>query len=307
MAFRRAITLFAAVTLALPATAAADQWFKTDTHVHSVVSGDALPDLGIISAAGKARGYNAMFVTDHQAGSNLATSTVIANHISFDEDLGSKWDPDFFGAPSVHLAELATTPVKTGTKSLHVKATAPAAFGESYVMLKRGPSLRSGDLILKFSAYPTRIDAGSGMYVSVALGGDVSDDPPDGYTTRDGAIHPGKSTILAWQLGNARTASSDPNARVVTDTLPYTLNSWNDYEIDLTTGAIKRNGASVASSSGGIAGIPAADKPLDYNAVSKLKMSAAASGGGTAEGYFDTYNLDASVPVANGDEFTYRN
>src|SRR4051794_32154721 len=150
----RRLAALPALVLALalaPAADAADQWFKTDTHVHSVVSGDALPDLGIISAAGKARGYNAMFVTDHQAGSNLATSTVIANHISFDDDvLGDKWDPDFFGAPSVHIAELATTPVKTGTKSLHVKATAPSAFGESYVMLKRGPSLRSGDLILKF-------------------------------------------------------------------------------------------------------------------------------------------------------------
>src|SRR4051794_34187511 len=166
MAFRRAITLFAAVTLALPATAAADQWFKTDTHVHSVVSGDGLPDLGIISAAAKARGYNAMFITDHQAGSNFPISTVIANHVAFDDDFGSKWEIDSFGTPTTKIAELVPTPVRSGTASLHVKATA-AASGESSVHLKRGPNLRSGDLILRFSAFPTRIDAGSGLYASV--------------------------------------------------------------------------------------------------------------------------------------------
>src|SRR3954462_8084706 len=84
MALRRAaITLAACLSLAVPATAAGDQWFKTDTHVHSVVSGDGLPDLGIISSAGKARGFNAMFITDHQAGSNFPISTVIANHVVF--------------------------------------------------------------------------------------------------------------------------------------------------------------------------------------------------------------------------------
>src|SRR4051794_22248603 len=164
MAFRRAITLFAAVTLALPATAAAERWFKTDTHVHSVVSGDGVPDLGIISAAGKARGYNAMFITDHQAGSNFPISTVVANHVEFEDDLGTKWDPDFFGAPSTKVTELATSPVRGGTKSLHVRATA-ASSGEAFERLKRGPNLRSGDLILRFSAFPTRVDPGSGIYV----------------------------------------------------------------------------------------------------------------------------------------------
>src|SRR3954447_20272179 len=150
MALRRAaLTLAAAVALALPATAAADQWFKTDTHVHSVVSGDGLPDLGIISEAGKARGYNAMFITDHEAGSNLATSTVIANHVVFEDDLGSKGDPAFFGTPTTRIAERASTPLRSGLKSLYVKATAPTS-GESFVVMKRGPSLRSGDLILKF-------------------------------------------------------------------------------------------------------------------------------------------------------------
>src|SRR5215212_9638972 len=109
------MALLALVALALPASAGAtDRWFKTDTHVHSVVSGDGLPDLGVISQAGKARGYNAMFITDHQAGSNLATSTVIANHVEFEDDLGSKWDPAFFGSPSTRITELVATPLRSG-------------------------------------------------------------------------------------------------------------------------------------------------------------------------------------------------
>src|SRR3954465_12678677 len=112
MALRRAaITLAACLCLAVPATAAGDQWFKTDPHVHSVVSGDGLPDLGIISNAGKALGYDAMFITDHQAGSNFPIGTVIANHVVFDDDLGSKWLPDFFGTPSTRAAGLVSTPV----------------------------------------------------------------------------------------------------------------------------------------------------------------------------------------------------
>ena len=72
--------LAAACALALVCTpsAPADQWYQTDTHVHSVVSGDALTDMGIISQAAKSLGYNAQFITDHQAGSNFPISTVIA-------------------------------------------------------------------------------------------------------------------------------------------------------------------------------------------------------------------------------------
>jgi hypothetical protein len=300
------LVALAALCAAAPAPAATERWWKTDTHVHSVVSGDGLPDLGIISAAAKARGYNGMFITDHQAGSNFPISTVVANHVVFEDDLGSKWDPGFFGAPSIKVAELATTPVRSGTNSLHLKAAATVS-GESFEMLKRGPNFRSGDLILRFSAFPTRLDAGSGMYASVSIGGDVTDDPPEGYTTRTGAIAPGRSTVLVWQLGSPRAPSSNPDARVITNDLPYALGAWNDYEINVTTGAIKRNGVAVTPAGRGIASIPAADQPLDYNALTKLKMSALATGGGTAEGYFDGYHLDAGLPVPSGGEFTYRN
>jgi hypothetical protein len=299
----------AACTLALAASApaAGDQWYQADLHVHSVVSGDALTDMGIISQAAKQLGYNAMFITDHQAGSNFPISTVVANHVVFEDDLGSKWNQDVYGTPTSTTDQLVTSPVRSGTSSLHLKATATSS-GESFVDLKRGPNLRSGDLILKFSAYPTRIDAGSGLYVSASIGGDASvDTPVAGYTTNDDVISPGKSTVMVWQLGNARAASSNPSARVITHQLPYALNQWNDYEIDVTTGAAKRNGSPIDIGSQGLGDIPAADRPLDYNALNQLKMSAAASGGGTADGYFDAYHLDASAPVPSGDEFAYRN
>src|SRR6476659_6959870 len=50
-------------------------WYKTDTHVHSVFSGDAVADLGVLSQSAKARGYDALFLTDHQEGSGFQIST----------------------------------------------------------------------------------------------------------------------------------------------------------------------------------------------------------------------------------------
>ena len=154
----------------------------------------------------------------------------------------------------------------------------------------RGPNFRSGDIILKFSVYPTRIDPGSGVYVSVSIGGDMTVQTPDGYTTSSGVISPGKSIVLVWQLGSARVASSDANRRVITYPLAYTLNTWNTYTINLSTA---------------LADIPSAELPLTYNAVTYLKM-AAAGNAGTADAYFDTYSITPLAPVPPADEFVYR-
>src|SRR3954452_22713790 len=119
---KRGMAAFAAacaLALVWSAPAPADQWYQTDTHVHSVVSGDALTDIGIISQAAKQLGYNAMFITDHQAGSNFPISTVVANHVVFEDDLGSKWNQDISGSPTGVVDQLATSPVRSGTSSLH--------------------------------------------------------------------------------------------------------------------------------------------------------------------------------------------
>jgi Bacterial Ig domain len=265
-------------------------WFKTDTHVHSTFGGDAFDDLGIIAAAAKDRGYNAVFLTDHHGGSSFPIGPVIANHVRFEDELRA-WRTDHQGTLTSTTAELANSPVNTGSQSLYL-ASSSGGSGETFAWAKRGPNFRSGDIILKFAVYPTRIDAGSGVYISASIGGDptIPNRPPNGYTTQAGIVSPGKSTVLVWQLGSARTASSDPNARVVTHALPYTLNTWNTYEINVTDA---------------LAEIPAADRPLDHDALTMLKMAAAANGG-TAQAYFDSYSLDASAPVAPADEFVYR-
>ncbi len=288
-----------------PARAASWQWYKSDTHVHGVISGDALDDSGIISNAAKGYGYNAIFLTDHQAGSNFAISTVVANHVQFDDSLGTKWSQDTYGSLTSTTDQLVSSPVRRGSYSLHLASTSNGS-GETLIDLKRGPNLRSGNLILKFSVYPKRIDANAGAYVSVSLGGDETVKSPEGYTTASGVISPGKSTVIVWQLGNARTASSNPQARVLTYNLPYTLNAWNDYVIDINSGAATRNGTPINIGSGGLTDVPTADRPLDYNALQQVKMSAE-SNGGTADAYFDAYNLDASSPVPSGDEFAFRN
>ena len=266
------------------------QWYMVDTHVHSSVSADAYTDVGIHATAAKALGYNALFLTDHNGGSSFHINNLTANHMVF-EDSYTRWEKGAFGTVSSSTNELVSSPVNTGTRSLRLRASS-SGYGETYVWTKRGPNFRSGDIILKVSIYPTRIDTGSGVYVSASIGGDptvVKD--PYGYTTQDGVVSPGKSTVLVWQLGSARAPSSDPNRRVLVYSLGnYTLNAWNHYTINVTQA---------------LNDIPAADRPLDYNGLTFLKM-ATAGNGGTAEAYFDTYSIDASNPVAPADEFVSR-
>src|SRR5215212_11236178 len=266
------------------------QWYKVDTHVHSSVSADAYVDIGIHSHDAIASGYDAIFLTDHNGGSSFQVNNLTANHMAF-EDTYTRWEVGTYGSLSATTNALASTPIHTGTQSLRLKSSSSTS-GETYVWAHRGPNFRSGDIMLKFSVYPTRIDPGSGLYVSVSIGGDPTViASPYGYTTTAGVVSPGKSTVLVWQLGSGRAPSSDPNARVLTYSPgSYTLNVWNTYTINISQA---------------LADIPVADRPLDYNGLIQLKMTAAANGG-TVEGYFDTYSIDASTPVDPALEYVYR-
>src|SRR5215217_4714658 len=266
------------------------QWYKVDTHVHSSVSADAYVDIGIHSHDAITNGYDAIFLTDHNGGSSFQVNNLTANHMAF-EDTYTRWEVGTYGSLSATTNELVATPFHTGTQSLHLKSSSSTS-GETYVWAHRGPNFRSGDIMLKFSVYPTRIDPGSELYVSVSIGGDPTViNTPNGYTTTAGVVSPGKSTVLVWQLGSGRAPSSDPNARVLAYSLgSYTLNAWNTYDINISQA---------------LADIPVADRPLDYNGLTYLKMTAAANGG-TAEGYFDTYSIDASTPVDPALEYVYR-
>ncbi|MFL5909819.1 MAG: Ig-like domain-containing protein [Gaiellaceae bacterium] len=294
-----AVIAFLAAILAVLASASAagaDQWYKTDTHVHSVTSGDATDDVGIIANAARAAGYDALFLTDHTATGNAAIGGVVANHVVLDEsaDLG-QFSIRPYGSYTGTAVNAVTSPVNTGTSAFEITSTAGGAgYGEEMLWYKRGPNLRSGDIILKFSVYPTRIDAGSGLYASMSLGGDptITSRPPQGYTTTDGVTHPGKHTVFVWQLGNARTAQSNPDDRVLTHSLPYTLNQWNTYTINVSQ-AIRDE-------------MPAADIPLDYNAITQLKLAAGGTTG-TADGVFDSYHLDATSPPTSAQDFVDRN
>ncbi|MDX6719703.1 MAG: acid phosphatase type 7, partial [Solirubrobacteraceae bacterium] len=295
-----------AITCAIAAPASANTWFKVDPHVHSSnVSGDSAQDLGLIADAGKRLGFDAMFITDHTASHVKEIGGVISNHLVLDDDL-LQWPPSDYAAaappggapaggsgPESRTAALASTPLKSGSQSLHVAASS-AQYSESFVWTKRGPSLHAADIILKFSAYPTRIDFGSGMFVSVAIGGDETMDgrPPIGFSTPDEIAHPAKHDVLIWQIGRPRPSSSDPAARMIAHDLDYTLNQWNDYTINVSQ-AIRDE-------------IPAADQPHDMNALTMIKLAAAANGG-TADGYFDAFKMDASGDLTQGQEFVRRN
>src|SRR3954452_10915247 len=89
--------------------AGADQWFKTDTHVHSsAVSGDAPQDIGVISAQGRAMGFDAMFLTAHTAAGTQPIGGVISNHPRFDDDI-TQWGQDNYSAAGTATSTLTTS------------------------------------------------------------------------------------------------------------------------------------------------------------------------------------------------------
>lgn len=278
------------------------QWCKMDAHVHSSVSSDATADPGMVAYTGKANGYCFLPVTDHNGASSFHINFLNANHMVFD-DTYTRWETGTYGSLSSTTNALASTPVNTGAKSLHLKAVSNTS-GEAYLTTKRGPNWLAANInapydpsnpsiVLRVSIYPVRIDPGSGVDVSLALGGDptVLKDPL-GYTTAlDNTPKPGKSTVLTWQLGATRAASTNPSARVLTYSLgAYALNRWNTYTIDV--GKYLRD-------------IPLADRPIDLAGMMHLKMTARGNGG-TADAYFDTYSIDVTAPAAPADEYVNR-
>jgi hypothetical protein len=271
------------------------QWYTVDLHSHSAVSADAFVDLGIIAENAKSGGYDAVFVTDHGGASTFQINGMNANRAAF-EDTYTRWDIGTYGVLTTIVNELVSTPIESGAASLHLKSTS-SGYGETFVYTGRGPNLRAGDATITVSIYPTQIDAGSGVYVSAAVGGDPSIlSTPWGYTTAAGVVSPGKSVVFVWQLGTPRGDAIDPDALVQTyDLGPYTLDQWNTYTINISQ-VIEQYFESHP-----------ADRPLDYNGLVHLKMAAGASAGGTAEAYFDSYTIQDPTPPAPADEFAYRN
>ncbi len=303
----------AALALALPGDgppapgALGWTWYKTDTHVHSVISGDAAPDLGIIAAGAKKFGYNALFLTDHNLASTFPVSIQTSVDVNLDDTM-PRWFPTTAGAPTsvTNALEPAPAPVASGTQSLHLAATAGALPGEASVWTKRGASLRSGDDVLTFAVFPKTLAAGSGLYVSASLGGDPTIAPPPGYTTSSGVISPAKSKVFVYYLGAPPPASLYPGSQVFTfdigaapqipghfscDRAGVVLNAWTRCTINLSRA---------------LPLVAAAERPLDYNAFTDLKIAAIAAGG-TADAFFDAYRLKATAPQDAAGEYVFRN
>jgi chitodextrinase len=284
------------------------QWFKTDFHVHSVISADAFPDLGIISSSGKLNNYNAFFLTDHGKGSDFVISGMNANHLSLDNRL-TRWTVISRGILATSTNTLETAVPSNPDEpadivQLHLAAstdpTEPEA-GEQAVWSKRGPNLRSGDALVRFAVHPKALAPGAGLYVSASLGGDPTIGPPIGYTTAGGVISPGKSYVFVWYFGTPPPQSFYPGSTMFAFPLgtagstcdkPFATGVWINCQVTLNAG---------------VANVPVADRPLDYNGFTDLKMAAVAAGGATADGFFDNYTVDASAPVPAADEFVYRN
>jgi hypothetical protein len=311
----RAIVAIVGAAFALwsAAVAGASQMYATDLHVHSTVSADARPDLGIIARNARAAGLNAVFLTDHNQASDFSISTRTANNAFFDaaahDDL-NRWTPVGTGVTQV------ASPVHSGTAATHIVSTGAA----QYLWSVRGPNFRpgSGAVTTKFSLFPTTLAAGASFYISASFGGDVtiqSTAPgPEGYTpAQSGVAASCKSVVFIWYFGAApSTAPYQPTATackvspippVVVKEFPitaaqcdraFTLNTWNTCTLDVD--------AAVAT-------LAAADKPQPYLGLSELKVAAS----GNANVYVDDYATSKALPAGStvdsraGAEFAERN
>ena len=280
-------------------------WWMVDTHEHSAFSGDARADIGLDASLDQSLGYNAVFLTDHDRGSSFQIQGSNGNYLSYSDALSGRWTPKPTG-----LQPVVSSPTHSGSSgALHfsVNSTTPTS---QMVWAKRGPGLRSGDITLDFWVDPVTVPtSGAGADVSVSLGGDKTIAKPFGYTNLVGASTPGKSTVLVWELGDARLGTLSSSGDVFVSKLPYTLGVWNHYSIDVTTGAgsWSDGSSSQAISSTGINGLPAADQPADFAVLSQVKMEAATSTSGSANVYFDDFVLKSAAPLCPAAEFVYRN
>src|SRR5690349_13506026 len=227
--------------------ATTSQWYAADLHVHSTVSPDARPDLGILTKNARSAGLNAVFLTDHNQASDFPISGRTANNAFFDavghDDL-NRWTKVGSGVTQV------TSPVHSGTAATKFVSTGST---EQYLWSVRGPNLRpgTGAVTTKLSVYPTTFGSGGSLYVSASFGGDVTIQKtkpgPEGYTpAATGTPQSCKSVVFVWYFGAApdptryqptsTACSVSPIPPVVVKSFPitaaqcdkaFTLNTWN--------------------------------------------------------------------------------
>lgn len=311
--------VFGALSSASPQAVAASSsgsWYKADLHVHSVISADAFPDLGILTQAAKNAGYNAIFLTDHNLGSNFPISGLTANYMLLDEPTGTffrRWTPATYGSLSSSTDAVVTSPVFSGTHSLLLSSTSSSG-GQTFVWTKRGPNFRSetGPINLQFSIYPVQLDAASSLFVSATIGGDPTvKDPssnPLGYTTSSGVISPHKSTILTWYYGSAPPSTWAPSGPAY---YPYSLSSGAGGSSCNKAFALNTWITCTIDVRAALGTLASGDVSLDHDGLSDLKIGTAAISG-TAKANFDAYTIQAPSAKAAGaslaaDEFVYRN
>jgi hypothetical protein len=287
------------------------RFYRTDPHVHCVVSGDAVSDPGVLAAAATVSGKNAydvIFLTDHHLGSNFSvagqsavsgswTGTLNAG-TSGVQDSTSKWSAAKYGTLTTYVAAKSTTQVHTVSPALQLKAQAGSSgsYGEAMAWYKRGPNLLSSNPVITFWVYPTQIDPGCSVYVSASLGGDPTTPyRADGYTTKaDHIPRLGKSHVFVWQLGAATVPLGYP-ANTTVHRYPlgaFVLNRWNAFTINV--------GNYLTAVTGG------SDAPVDLNALVHLKMAVASVNNGLVEAYFDDWKHTAT-PLPTPQEFSARN
>lgn len=282
--------------LAMPRRAAAEadanlshRRLKIETHVHSAFSADAVADVGVLAAAARRLGYDAVFLTDHNEGSAYQIDGHTANRRTLDED-DRGWKVFRRGVVSTSAATMENDTAYQGVRAFRLALSSPSA-GTIGLWARRGPLVTAGPVILSFAVLVRHFDPETGFAATVSLGGDPEIGSTIGYTTASGEVLLDRGVTFAWTLGNPVLPASEPAQRVIVFPLPEPrANEWTVYTIDVTAA---------------LAQLPANEQPHPFAAFlyPTLRLSAHA---GSADLSVDAVVLEAQRPLPPADEFVAR-
>ncbi|MDW8007806.1 MAG: hypothetical protein RMJ05_13980 [Thermomicrobium sp.] len=263
------------------------RWFRIETHMHSVFSSDAVADVGVLTAAARELGYDAVFLTDHNEGSAFQIEGETANLRTLDEQ-DSGWKVERSRTPEGTIAQFEHTTAFRGVRAFHV---ALPASGSLSLWTRRGPLVAAGPITFTFAVLVRRLEPGTGLAAMVSLGGAPDLGETVGYTTETGAVRRDHSVTLAWTIGEPLLPAATPRHRILAFSLPEPdRETWTVFTVDVSE-ALRQ--------------LPSDERPHRFAALLYPRFRLTATGG-VADLFLDAVRLEAKRPLTPAEEFVAR-
>ncbi|MCX7622254.1 MAG: hypothetical protein N2Z82_00640, partial [Thermomicrobium sp.] len=232
---------------------------------------------------------DALFLTDHNEGSDFQIDGATANRRTLDED-SDGWKLRQRGTLAAPIARLEGERAYRGSRSYHL-AAAPGSNGTLTLWTPRGPLVAAGPVRLRFALLVRQLEPGTGFVVALSLGGDSELGHVVGYTNERGDVLLERSVTFAWTIGQPSLPASSSRHQLVVLPLPEPpREAWATYTLDVSE-AVER--------------LPAEQRPHRFAAFLYPRFTLTTSGGG-AEIFLDSVELRAERPLEPAQEFVAR-